>query len=67
MFSAIDFSENQEWRVERFCIRLKTPEDAKEFREAFEAGREFNRLVKEGANDEDLVWAEKIESDNEEG
>ena len=34
--------------------------------EQFEAGREFNRLVKEGASDEDLVWAKKIENDNEE-
>ena len=53
-----DFSEG-EAQVEKFAIRLRTPEDAEQFKAKMEAAQEFNTKAKNG--DEDLVWAEAVE------
>ena len=53
-----DFAEG-EAQVEKFAIRLRTPEDAEQFKSRFEAAVEFNTKAKNG--DEDLVWAETVE------
>ena len=57
-----DFSEG-EAAVEKFAIRLRTPEDAESFKSKVEAAQEFNSKAKAG--DEDLVWAEAIEDVDE--
>jgi len=53
-----DFAEG-EAQVEKFAIRLRTPEDAEQFKTKFQAAQLFNTKAKNG--DEDLVWAEAIE------
>ena len=53
-----DFSE-EEAQVEKFAIRLRTPEDAETFKTSLEAGQLFNSKAKAG--DEDLVWADTVE------
>lgn len=53
-----DFSEG-EAQVEKFAIRLRTPEDASSFQSSWEAAKLFNSKAKAG--DEDLVWADAIE------
>ena len=53
-----DFAEG-EAQVEKFAIRLRTPEDAEQFKSRFEAAQLFNQKAKAG--DEDLVWAETVE------
>ena len=53
-----DFSEG-EAQVEKFAIRLRTPEDAESFSSKFAAASLFNKKAKAG--DEDLEWAEAIE------
>ena len=53
-----DFSEG-EAQVEKFAIRLRTPEDAAAFKDGLEAAQLFNSKAKAG--DEDLVWAETVE------
>ena len=53
-----DFAEG-EAQVEKFAVRLRTPEDAESFKSKFEAAQLFNTKAKAG--DEDLVWAETVE------
>lgn len=53
-----DFSEG-EASVEKFAIRLRTPEDAEQFSTKWAAAQQFN--IKAKAGDEDLVWAEAVE------
>lgn len=53
-----DFSEG-EGQMEKFAVRLRTPEDAESFKSKFEAAQVFNTKAKAG--DEDLVWAETVE------
>lgn len=53
-----DFSEG-EAQVEKFAIRLRTPEDAEQFKTKLEAAQLFNSKAKNG--DEDLVWADTVE------
>ncbi len=59
-----DFSDDEP-RTETLAIRLQTLEAAKQFKDAFEAGKLFNKLVKEGGKDEELVYAEVIEDHEE--
>ena len=59
MWIAYDCSE-EEPAEEKLAVRLKTVEDATKFKEAFEAARVFNGLLKEGKT-EDLVHAPVIE------
>ena len=53
-----DFSEG-EAQLEKFAIRLRTAEDAEQFKTKLEAAQLFNQKAKSG--DEDLVWAETVE------
>jgi hypothetical protein len=53
-----DFSEG-EAQVEKFAIRLRTLEDAEQFKSKLEASQEFNNKARDGS--EDLVWAETVE------
>ena len=53
-----DFAEG-EAQVEKFAIRLRTEENAEEFKTKLEAAQLFNQKAKAG--DEDLVWAETVE------
>ena len=53
-----DFAEG-EGQMEKFAIRLRTPEDAESFKSKFEAAQVFNTKAKAG--DEDLVWADTVE------
>ena len=53
-----DFAEG-EAQVEKFAIRLRTPEDAEQFKAKFEAAQLFNKKAKNG--DDDLEWAETVE------
>ena len=57
-----DFSEGDA-QMEKFAIRLRTAENAEEFKSKFEAAQLFN--VKAKAGDEDLVWAETVEDVDE--
>lgn len=53
-----DFSEG-EAQVEKFAIRLRSAENAEEFKSKLEAAQMFNQKAK---NDEaDLVWADTVE------
>ena len=58
MWFVQDFAEG-EAQVEKFAVRLRTPEDAESFKSKFEAAQLFNTKAKAG--DEDLVWAETVE------
>lgn len=66
-FPAYDCSE--EPQVEKFVIKLGNAEHGSKFKEAFEAAREFNRLIKEGKESEakfaDVVVEEKKDEDTE--
>ncbi len=53
-----DFAEG-EAQMEKFAVRLRTPEDAESFKSKFEAAQVFNTKAKAG--DEDLVWADTVE------
>ena len=53
-----DFSEG-EAQVEKFALRLRTPEDTATFQTSWDAAKLFN--IKAKAGDEDLVWADAIE------
>ena len=61
-FMAFDCSED-EHVVEKFVIKLGNAEKAKDFKEKFEAAKLFNKLVKEGKENE-LVFAPVVESDD---
>ena len=54
-----DFAEG-EAAVEKFAARFRTVDEATKFKETFEAAQKFNKLAKDGKDDE-LVWAEAIE------
>ena len=62
-FLAHDCSD-EESKVETLAVRLQTVEKAKEFQEAFEAARLFNKLVNEDKTSE-LVFAPAIEDKEE--
>lgn len=53
-----DFSEG-EAQVEKFAIRLRTADDAEQFKSKLEAAQLFNQKAKNG--EEDLVWADTVE------
>lgn len=57
-----DFSEG-EAQVEKFAARLRTTEDAEQFKSKFEAAQLFNQGAK--TNEQDLVWAETVEDVDE--
>lgn len=57
-----DFSEGEQ-QLEKFAARLRTAEDASEFKTKFEAAQLFNQKAKNG--DEDLVWADTVEDVDE--
>jgi hypothetical protein len=61
-FMAFDCSED-EHVVEKFVIKLGNAEKAKDFKEKFEAAKLFNKLVKEGKENE-LVFAPVVASDD---
>jgi hypothetical protein len=44
-----DFSEEDGPHQERFCIRFNQAEEAKAFKEAFVASKEYNKTVRDGA------------------
>ena len=50
--------------MEKFAIRLRTADDAEQFKSKLEAAQLFNQKAKNG--EEDLVWADTVE-DVEEG
>lgn len=64
MFSAMDFSDEENGKTEIFNIKLGKAEKAKEFKEAFEAARVFNKLLAEGKESE-LKYAPVIKDENE--
>ena len=66
LFSAIDFSEGSQ-QVERFCIRFKNSEATVAFKDSVEAGREFNRLSIGGIEEDELVWADVVDDEEEQG
>ena len=53
-----DFAEG-EAVMEKFAVRLRTNDDAEEFKSKFGAAQEFN--IKAKAGDDDLVWADTVE------
>ena len=53
-----DFAEG-EAQVEKFAIRLRSTDDADQFKVKFEASQLFNQKAKN--EDEDLVWADIVE------
>ena len=53
-----DFAEG-EAQVEKFAVRLRTAEDAEQFKSKFEAAQVFNNKARDGADD--LVWADTVE------
>ena len=59
VWSAMDWSEGEEI-AEKLAARFQKVDDAKEFKEKFNAARVFNATAREG-KDDDLVWAEVIE------
>ena len=63
-FFANDFSEEENGHLEIFNIKLGKADKAKEFKEAFEAAREFNKLAKEG-KDSELKYAPVIKDDKD--
>ena len=53
-----DFAEG-EAQMEKFAVRLRTADDAEQFKSKFDAAQVFNQKAKAG--DEDLVWADTVE------
>lgn len=53
-----DFAEG-EAQMEKFAVRLRTAEDAEQFKSKFEAAQVFNNKARDGGDD--LVWAETVE------
>ncbi len=53
-----DFAEG-EAQMEKFAVRLRTNDDAEEFKKQFDAAQVFNTKAKAG--DDDLVWADTVE------
>ena len=45
--------------MEKFAIRLRTADDAEQFKSKLEAAQLFNQKAKNG--EEDLVWADTVE------
>ena len=62
-WSCNDFSE-EEARLEKLAVRLQNAENTALFKEAFEAARKFNNLVREEKLDQ-LVYAVAIEDHEE--
>ena len=60
LWSCNDFSE-EEAKLEKLCARFQTVENTNLFKEAFEAARTFNNLVREGKADSELTFAPAIE------
>ena len=63
VWSCNDFSE-EEARLEKLAVRLQNAENTALFKEAFEAARKFNNLVREEKLDQ-LVYAVAIEDHEE--
>ena len=62
VWSCKDYSEETEGSIEKLAARFQNAEAAKTFKEAFDAGKEFNSKAKvDGCKDEDLVWAPTVE------
>ena len=57
-----DFAEG-EAQVEKFACRLRTAEDAEQFKSKFEAAQLFNQTAKDDGAD--LVWADTVEDVDE--
>ena len=57
-WSAQDFA-GEESKLETFAARFQNADACKQFKEAFEAARDFNNLAKEDG--EGLVWASTVE------
>ena len=53
-----DFAEG-EAQMEKFAVRLRTAEDAEQFKSKFEAAQVFNNKARDGSDD--LIWAETVE------
>ena len=63
VWSCNDFSE-EEARLEKLAVRLQNAENTALFKEAFEAARKLNNLVREEKLDQ-LVYAVAIEDHEE--
>ena len=63
IWSCNDFSD-EEAKLEKLAIRFQNVENATKFKEAFEAAKKFNGLVKEGKT-ADLVYAPVVEDKEE--
>ena len=63
IWSCNDFSEEGA-QLEKLCLRFQTLDNCNKFKEAFEAARKFNLLVKEGKSEE-LVMAPVVEDKEE--
>jgi hypothetical protein len=63
IFRAYDCSD-EEPAFEKFVIKLGNAENGAKFKVAFEAAREFNRLIKEGKESE-AVFADVIKEDDD--
>ena len=63
VWSCNDFSE-EEARLEKLAVRLQNAENTALFKEAFEAARKFNNLVREEKLDQ-LVYTVAIEDHEE--
>ena len=59
VWSAKDWSDGEEI-LEKFAAKFMKVDDAKDFKEKFNAARVFNATARDG-KDEELVWAEVIE------
>ena len=65
VWSCADFSDGES-KIEKQAARFQTQEAANEFKQAFEAAKEFNLKAKqEGVKDDDLVWAPLVEDIDE--
>lgn len=61
-WSANDFCEEEEGRVEKLAVRFNKYDDSKLFFDGWAAAKAFNAKAKEeGVKDEDLVWADTVD------
>ena len=59
-WSAQDFSEEVEGVFDKLAARFNSVDACTQFKDAFNAAKEFNIAAKEG-NDDKLVWAPLVE------
>jgi len=64
VWSCSDYSD-EEAKIEKLALRLQTLDNAALFRDAFNAAKLFNKLLREGAPDEALVFAATVEDKEE--